>query len=166
MPEVRQNARGAIVIDDRYAPILITTFFGETNLELGKWFEEMNKKITLSQAAHGRRLISISDATAASKPSPEMRRFWADLSNNSSESMKNATLGTFIVIDNAVLRGAITAIGWLSPALRDLESFSTVDDAIREAMARLIKARLPLPQLAQPYQLPELAQAARTTFAR
>lgn len=164
MGEVRRNARGAVVLDDRYAPLVITTFLGETDLELGQWFTEANKKIFVSQAALGRRVVSISDATYARKPSPEMRRFWAETSNNAGDSMKQASLATFIVVNSALLRGAITAIGWLSPALRDLESFANIDDAVREGLARLIKAGLPVPKLNGPYELPESGQKARSAF--
>lgn len=166
MPEVRQTARGAIVIDDRYAPIVISTFLGETDLELGHWYADTHKKVLLAHAAHGRRIVSISDASAAVKPTPEMRKFWADLSNNATEGMRGANLATFLVVNSPILRGAITAIGWLSPSLRDLESFSTIDEALREAMVRLMKAGLPLPKMSGGYQLPELAQKARASFGR
>jgi len=166
MPEIQRAHRGAVVIDDRYAPIIITTFLGETNLELGHWFAETHKKILLSHAALGRRVVTINDATWAQKPSPEMRRFWAEMADRSSESMKAATLATFLVVNSPLLRGAITAIGWLTPALRDLESYASVDDAIREGMARLLRADLPTPKLTGSYQLPETAQKARSAFAR
>jgi len=166
MPEIQRAHRGAVVIDDRYSPIIITTFLGETNLELGHWFAEAHKKIILSHAALGRRVVTINDATWAQKPSPEMRRFWAGMAEQSSESMKGATLATFLVVNSPILRGAITAIGWLTPALRDLESYSSVDDAIREGVARLQRADLPTPQLGGVYQLPEAALKARAALVR
>jgi hypothetical protein len=164
MPDIRQNARGAVVIDDRYAPLIVATFMGETDLELGRWFVAANKKILLQHAAAGRRLVSICDATLATKPTPEMRRFWADFSNSTTQTMKDATLATFLVVNSPLLRGAITAIGWLSPALRDLESFSTIDDAVREGASRLARASTPIPPLTGPYQMPEVALEARSVL--
>jgi hypothetical protein len=164
MPEVRQSARGAIVIDDRYAPLIITTFLGETDLVLGKWFEEAHKKIILNHGVQGRRVLSIADATLAVKPTPDMRRFWAELSDRTTPTMKEATLATFLVVSNPLIRGAITAISWMSPSLRDLESFATIDLAIREAFQRLARAGTPIVSLAEPYQLPDLAQKARAAF--
>lgn len=166
MSEVRRNARGAVILDDRYAPLVITTFLGETDLELGQWFTEAHKRLLVSHASLGRRIVSISDATLARKPSPEMRRFWAERTANSGDPMKGAALASFLVVSSPVLRGAITAIGWLNPALREIESFSTIDDAIRAALARLIQADLPVPKLSGPYQLPDTAQKARAAFAR
>jgi hypothetical protein len=164
MPDLRQNSKGAVVIDDRYAPLIVASFMGETDLELGRWFVEANRKLLLQHAASGRRMLSICDATLATKPTPEMRRFWADFSNASTQTMKDATLATFIVVNSPLLRGAITAIGWLSPALRDLESFSTIDEAVRDGAARLARAGTPIPQLSGAYQLPELAVKARTAL--
>jgi hypothetical protein len=165
MPEIRQSTRGAIVIDDRYTPLIITTFFGETDLALGRWFEDVHKKLLLSHGAQGRRILSIADATMAVKPTPDMRRFWAELSDRSTPTMKEATLATFLVVNSALIRGAITAISWMSPSLRDLESFGTVDEAIREAFQRLARAGTPIVKLSVPYQLPELAHKARAAFA-
>ena len=164
MPEVRQTARGAIVIDDRHAPLVITTFMGETDLSLGKWFEEMHTKIILNHGAKGRRVLSIADATLAVKPTPDMRRFWAELSDRATPTMKEATLATFLVVNSALLRGAITAISWMSPSLRDLESFATIDEAIREGSVRLARAMTPIPQLSVPYRLPEVGATARANF--
>src|SRR6478735_439613 len=164
MPDLRKNAKGAVVIDDRYSPLVIATFMGETDLELGRWFADLNKKIVLQHAASGRRMVSICDATLATKPTPDMRRFWAEFSNSTTQTIKDATLATFLVMTSPLLRGAITAIGWLSPALRELESFSTLDEAVREAKVRLAHAGTPIAQLVGSYELPELGVKARSAL--
>src|SRR5690606_23599055 len=164
MAEVRRNARGAVILDDRYAPLIITTFLGDANLELGQWFMEANRRVLVSQAALGRRVISIVDATHARKPTPEMRKFWADMSNGDGDSVRNASLANFIVVNNSLIRGAITAIAWLSPTLRALESFATMEEALDQALLRLSKAGIAAPKLRTPYALPDGGQKARAAF--
>jgi hypothetical protein len=147
MPEIRQSAKGAVVVDDRYSPLIVTTFLGETDLTLGKWFEEVHRRLILSQGVQGRRVLSIIDATRSIRPTPDMRRFWAEMSERTTPSMKEATLATFLVVDNALLRGAITAISWMSPSLRDLESFANIEAAMNEAFQRLARAGTPVAKL-------------------
>jgi len=164
MPEVRQSTKGAVVVDDRYAPLIIVTFLGETDLTLAKWFEDVHRRIILSHGVQGRRILSIADATRSVKPTPELRRFWAEMSERTTPAMKEATLATFLVVNSALIRGAITAISWMSPSLRDLESFATIDVAMNEAFQRLARAGTPVQKLSSPYQLPELAQKVHAAF--
>jgi len=69
------------------------------------------------------------------------------------EETKRAMLGTFVVVQSAVLRGAMTAIGWLSEGARAIETFKTVEEAIAEAKRRLGGAGITVAPPV-PYRLP------------
>jgi hypothetical protein len=155
MSESKTFPTGRVVFDDRYAPLLIATFFGEMGLDSAEWFERTHTRALHRQIALGSKVVSISDATRSERPSPEVRRFWAENTQNSPPAVKAAMLGTFVVIDSAILRGAMTAIGWLSEEARAIEPFRTVDDAIAEAVRRLDGAGFSV-SVPRSYSLPPL----------
>lgn len=155
MVKVGQFSQGRIVFDARYSPLLISTFFGKCDLEAAKWHTDLINQATLQAAKRGQRVITISDATHSDRPTAEARKFWADNMSTGSATVQAATLGTYVVFTSAVVRGALTAIGWLNPEVKKIETFGTLPDAILAALRRLAKERLPAPDL-QPegYQLP------------
>jgi hypothetical protein len=54
---------GHVIFDERYASLLIGTFFGEMNLESAQWFERIHTEAVRHQAAVGHQVVSISDST-------------------------------------------------------------------------------------------------------
>lgn len=137
VPRVGEFSTSRIVIDDRYLPFLIATFYGKTDVVAGQWHLGAQNEIVLNAAKNGHRVISISDATHAERPDPDARKFWADSTRNEPSAVRDATLARFIVVDSAVIRGAITAIGWLNPEIRNIKTFATVSAAIEEGMRYL-----------------------------
>lgn len=147
MVKVGQFSQARIVFDARYSPLLITTFFGKCDLEAAKWQTDLISQATIQAARRGQRVITISDATHSDKPTAEARKFWADNMSTGSASVQAATLGTYVVFTSAVVRGALTAIGWLNPEVKKIETFGSLPDAIRSALGRLKKERLQAPDL-------------------
>lgn len=136
-----------IVIDDRYLPLLISTFVGRANVEAAKWHIETQNRIILDEARRGRRVVSISDSTRSDRPDAEARKYWAESMSQTPESVQAATLGNIVVVDSVLIRGALTAIGWLNPKARELETVRTLSQGIERAFAILIKAGVARPTL-------------------
>jgi hypothetical protein len=137
--EIRRFPGGFLVLDDRYAPLLVSTFVGRADLASTKWYGEVYTASVRRQASKGRKVISINDATRAERPTPDARKGWAEMADRSPADVQDAVLASYVVLDNPLLRGAVTAIGWMTDKVRGLESFKTVDQAIEAAVARLAK---------------------------
>jgi hypothetical protein len=156
MPDAKSFKTGAIVCDDRYGPLLVTTFIGVIDLEAARWFEEVHTRAILRQVALGRRVVSVNDSTQTGSPTPELRKFWSEMAERTSPTVLTAMLGTFVVLDSALMRGALTAISWLSPVLRDIESFATLPLALKAGTERLAAAGTPVPLSPTLYARPQL----------
>ena len=118
---------------------------GKSGLDAAKWHNELQREELDALAAKGQKLISISDATQAERPSPEVRKYWAESLAETTPERDAATLATYVVINSAVMRGVMTAIGWLSERARAIKSVSSLSDAIRDALADLDAAGIPRP---------------------
>jgi len=145
---------GSVVIDDRFAPLLVSTFVGEVDLPLGQWYEETSYRLILREAARGRRVVNIHDASRSTKASPEMRKFWADMKKRTPPGVDTAVLANVIVITSAVMRGVITAVGWMNPEVAALKTFPSLDAALTDALRTLAQAGTPVSLPAGGYQVP------------
>jgi hypothetical protein len=154
MPEFRVGSVGSVVVDDRFAPLLISTFVGEVDLPLGQWFEDTIHKLILREAARGRRVINIHDASRSTRTSPDMRRFWADIEKRTPPIVEAAVLANMIVITSAVMRGVITAVGWLNPKVAALKTYPNLDAALAEGLRLLAQAGTAVVMPAGGYEAP------------
>lgn len=145
---------GAVVIDDRYLPILVTTFFGEISLEAATWHGSTHQALVAAQARRNARIITITDSSHTKAPPAEVRKYWAELTKNFPPAIKEATLAAFVVIENPVIRGVMTALSWLNPELRTVEVYDSVELAIRTARDRLRSAGQSVPPELARYELP------------
>lgn len=156
MIKVGEFAKARIIFDARYSPLLITTFYGNCDLQAATWHSETQNQIILEAAKKGKRVISVADATHSDRPNPDARKYWADNMSTGSPVIQAATLATFVVVSSTVVRGALTAIGWLNPEIKKIETFATLPLAISAARSRFVRERLPMPNLEPDgYQLPQ-----------
>jgi hypothetical protein len=145
MATIHRSPEMVVIHDDRYAPIVITIWSGRANIEAARWHTELQEQDMQKAVAKGQKLISISDATKAERPGPEVRKFWADSLASTTPEQEAGTLSTYVVISSAVMRGVMTAIGWLSERARSIKSEPTLADAIRAALEDLDAAGIPRP---------------------
>jgi hypothetical protein len=145
MPEFREGSLGSVIVDDRYTPLIVSTFVGEVDLPLGQWYEATSHKVILREAARGRPIVNIHDASRSTRTSPEMRKFWADIKKRTPPGVETAVLANLIVISSAVMRGVITAA---------LKTYPSLDAALAEAQRLLAQAGTPVVLPAGGYQAP------------
>jgi hypothetical protein len=157
MVRIKTNGSAAVVLDDRYAPVLVSSFFGETDLALAQWYETEQCELVVSQYRLGRRTVNISDATYAGVPNAQMRSFWAAMAERQSEALNDMTLLNCVVVTNAWARGALTAVGWLSPRVSALKVHPSIDAAMDAGLHTLASQQLAAPVYARPYRLPQEA---------
>ena len=82
-------------------------------------------------------IVYVVDARGISMPSAMVRRHWAD-SINESRARLDAMLGTFIILDSAIVRGALTAIVWMTDAAKRLSYVPNFEVALEMANATLV----------------------------
>lgn len=132
-PKRSTNSRGTIAsITDRHLPVLVTTFRGELDLEAVRQHDEVATVIIAKALEQRRPVVYVVDARGISMPSAMVRRYWATQVNES-RAVLDAMLGTFIVLDNTIVRGALTAILWMTDAGKRLSYVPTFDVALERA---------------------------------
>lgn len=136
--DAQSRSRTIAAVTDRHLPLLLTTFRGELTLEAVQRHSEHVTELIQQQLARRCPIAYVVDARGLSMPSAMIRRYWADQVNKSSSTLA-ALLGTFIVVDNTFLRGALTAIAWMTDAAKSLEYSPSLEDAVERANARLVE---------------------------
>lgn len=154
MPLVKKGATGAVVIDDRYAPLIVSTFIGVVELPLGQWFEQENARLIQREHARGHRVIHVHDTTYIERTPPEMRKFWAEMSARNETMWELCVIETPLVVSNALMRGVLTAVGWLNPKVAKLPTYSTIDQAIVASVVKLEAAGMRVQVPFKNYVLP------------
>lgn len=132
----RQSNTMLIAFDERHAPIFVTTFEGRLDLDAVVWHDAVATKAIQAALSQGRRVIHVVDARRVEVPNAQLRKHWATRLQQTVGTLESM-LGNFVVIDSPLLRGALTAIDWLSHEGRRIEYFSTLSDAVAVANLRL-----------------------------
>lgn len=129
-----ESGSSIIYLDDRFFPVVISTWVGTANLENCEAFAAWHTEQLERAIAAGLHMVSISDSARAERPPPVVRRFFADWTAKWDEEAGDRVT-SIAVITNPLLRGAMTAIGWIRP---EVQRVVTVPD-VREALARAIE---------------------------
>jgi hypothetical protein len=127
------DSNGALYLDDALSPILVATFVGTSTVKLVDLFHQWCDEHDAICQREGRPLIMISDATRAGRPPADVRRAFAE------HSFTGETR-SYAVIDNPLIRGAMTAVGWLVGDKFDVISCKTLADAF-ELASEFARAR-------------------------
>lgn len=143
MVEVRQRDNMFVGFDDTYLPLLISTFRGSLDMDAARWHDEVTTRVIRQCFANGRRPLHVVDARQADVPSAQLRKFWA-LRISQSVSTLQSMLGVVVVMDNAALRGALTAINWICPEAHRVEYLPTLRDALNLVKVRFAASGYPL----------------------
>jgi hypothetical protein len=151
---------GAVVIDDRYLPILVTTFFGDISLEVATWHGTTHQAMVATQARRAAKAISITDSSHTKAPPAEVRKYWGEQTKNFPAEVKQATLAAIVVIKSPIIRGVMTALSWLNPELRTVEVYDTMELALARAREHLRKDGQVVPPEVTRYELPPDARTA------
>ncbi len=162
VPSRHNSGNATVIVDDRYLPVLISVWSGQANMETARWFKAENQTQMEAIVARGQPYVMISDASNAERPQPAVRKYFAELSDDAVEGSEALSLGNYVVITNAVIRGALTAIGWISERAARMTSVASMQEAIERALADLDAAGVPRPPGLDPatYRPPAPDQAA------
>lgn len=139
-----RGATGEVHVERR-GPFLFMTWFGKQDPELvDAYFDEYERLVREAQAA-GERLVFITDALDADAPGPVIRRRIMERVETMQSALDATQLATFVVLASAVVRGALTAMSWLSRAPWSTEYVPTPGEAIDRGRAAIRAAGLTPP---------------------
>jgi hypothetical protein len=136
MVQTRSTANAQVMVDDRYLPLVISSFRGELDLEDARWQHYAVEPIVAKALRDDTGIVLITDAAGMKAPSAVVRKFWAESMDAHPERMTEMT-GVFVVLDSSILRGALTALVWLSRQTKRIRYFPSLPAAIDEGVALL-----------------------------
>jgi len=135
----------AVLADGRYFPILWVTWWGEPNEALIRRYFEWNDAMILRAMAERVKFAHITDARQTGFPPPTVRKLVAELTEASPLEASDLNLGTFLVHESALLRGAVTAIQWLSKRDFKVVPIPDLRGGVVRALEALAKANIARP---------------------
>ncbi len=129
----------AIEVDVESYPVIYFRFSGETTLSDAQTMMEQQYELAKRAQRARVRLFVISDNLATTKASTEVRKYLAETSKSHSALWEESIASIVILLKSTIVRGAITAIGWVAPdLLKDVKTAKDFDGAVaimREAAA-------------------------------
>lgn len=109
----------------------------------------------------GRKFVVLTEATDFAFPSASQRKLIADWFPSMKGRMEKVSLGTAMVMPNAMQRGAITALNWLIRPDVPMAAFEERAEALVWCREQLVKAGVPVPS-----ELERLVERERSVKTR
>ncbi len=135
-----------VVLDTQYWPVVVTTWFGEANeAAVRRFFTEHDARVFARAQRERTPFVLVSDAAHAERPSAKVRKLLADRTSAQSKDLEDLTLGSIIVVENALIRGAVTAMSWILPRMKDMVVVGDIGTAINRALEMLDARRMVRP---------------------
>jgi hypothetical protein len=129
-----QAASGpAISFDERRWPLVRITFRGNaSDDEFDGYLARMTQLVS-----RGQKIATLLDARGTGAVSPVQRKKQAEWQKRHADALRRNVVGTAFVIDSSLVRGALTAILWLSPLPQPHHVTATPEEAERWARHQL-----------------------------
>jgi len=130
---------GSVALDDRTFPVVFATWVAAAEAPTLRAFFEWNGRV-LERAVRERRAFSlITDATRAAGPDAAARAMIAELTaqmqRDHPAADKYRVVGP-VVVSNPIIRGALTAVGWIMGTNLETEYSESCAAAITLVQAR------------------------------
>jgi hypothetical protein len=162
------DGEAGVVGDIRHFPVLIATWYGEPTEPLVRAYFKWSDEVAAEAYSNDRRYVIISDNVHARRPSPTVRKLVAALIDAGPAAKTERVISTFVVFESALVRGAVTAMQWLSHKEWNLTTAATVQIAITGALGVLAKHGAPIPARLSPstYERPPSPAGTSSAQAR
>jgi hypothetical protein len=141
----RRDEDAAFVGDVTYFPVVIVTFFGTFTEGLVDDYAAWAEQVAARAVAENTHYLTIADGRQANRPPASVRKRFAEMSDVMSESGHDRFVAAILVLESALVRGALTAIQWMSRRSLRIETVGSIDEAIDRARSRLAKAGAAFP---------------------
>lgn len=133
-----RDGQSLLVLDDDRSPVLIATWFGPATLKnVERFYAWVVERQERAKAA-GAKLALINDALDAERPGPDVRQGLAKLPVDA-----EVMLAAPVVLTSSLVRGALTAVGWLlGDKMRGVTTWATMDEALQAARQAFVERGL------------------------
>lgn len=135
---------GFIHCDPTHWPIAIATWVGPADEAGVRRFFAWNERVVERARGTGGYVL-ITDADRAQRPAPSVRRLVAELTDAMPEDATALSVGNYVVVSSRLIRGAMTAMQWLSNEPWTSVLVGTMHEALVAALDDLDHAGLPRP---------------------
>lgn len=132
-----------ITIDDSLYPVIVQTMHGvvcDEDLDaMMSWYERFLRD--------GRRHALIVHAEAGHRPlTAAQRKRIADWQNRVIDRARPSSVGTAVILESAVQRGALTTLNWIAPPPAPQKAVATMREALDFCIERLEAAGIEVPE--------------------
>lgn len=125
-----------VVLDDSLSPILIATWFGSPTAKTIDAFHAWADERIADARSRGEHLVLINDSTDSGRPDADARRKFT-----AHDFDTNVLIAVPTVITNPLIRGAMTAVGWMiGEKMKRVTTWRTMPDAFDHARTALREA--------------------------
>jgi hypothetical protein len=133
-----------MTIDDTHYPIVLQTIDPEATVAMiERFFAEM-RRIADRAIREDTYYVEITDCPAVFPP--VQRAKLTEEIKKSSLAQQKRSLGTFVIVESGLVRGALTAVKWMVPeSLKNVTPVASWDEAFGRATATLRANGIPLP---------------------
>ena len=140
-----RGAAGEVVVE-RQGPLLFVTWFDEQDERLvDAYFAEYERHVREAHEA-GERFVLISDALDAKAPGATIRQRIMARTEAMPEFFRDVQIANYVVLASATVRGALTAMSWLSRTPWASEYVATPAEAIERSRGVLRGAGVDVPE--------------------
>jgi len=150
------DATSAMIGDDSVPSLLIITVFGSPSEAVLRAYFAWSNKVVAAWRIKGMRYVALLDATDGQRPAARVRSVVSELVDEIRTRNPDVEVATVLVTESALVRGALTAIGWLSRSSWRPQPVRTCADGLRLAKQILIDVGIEPPTLdPDSYRRPE-----------
>lgn len=143
---IRGSGRDAIVFDDTFFPVVVSTWFGRASEPAVRAFYAHLGDAVRRAIADGTILVNIVDSGPAEVPTADVRRLISELTTAwENEGAGPETVRALVVIESAAMRGVLNVLGWLHPGGMRSEHVASLDRAVLAGLEALRAKGRPLP---------------------
>jgi hypothetical protein len=142
---VIEDGEALIVVDERSWPIVTSTWFGAATVPLvDAYFAHSDRQLDRAKASHAQ-LVMITDTYATKPPPAKVRQRIAELSRVQSPRSQPVVLDSITIVENALIRGVVTALSWIDPSMARTKNVGSYQAALDEGLATLKAAGIAPP---------------------
>lgn len=135
---------GEVVLDATRLPIVVATWSGEADIKLvDGYFYELRGLLDALERS-GRQALMLTLTEFAGRPSPVARQRITEHTTALRGQLSRVFFANAVVVHNPVIRGALTALGWIDPDLR-VPYLPDLETARKWAQAQLATLQLEFP---------------------
>ena len=147
VPDViwERDGDATLVADARYFPLIISTFTGATTEKIMCRYFAWNNAQAERADRENTKFITLSDARLAKRPDATVRKTIAELSDEAPAALHERHLPSVLVLESAIVRGALTAIQWMSRNEFKTLSAPTMAAGFERVLASLAAERISIP---------------------